>query len=265
MINDIADLMACVRKKTPLVHHITNYVTVNDCANVTICAGGSPVMTDAKEDIDDMVALASSVVLNIGTLNPRTVDSMIQAGKAANKRKVPVILDPVGVGATKYRTETAWKILDKVKVSIIKGNEGEIGVLSGAGGEVVGVDSKGMKGDRSNAAMSLALKTGTTVAMTGREDVVSDGKRIFVIDNGHDFMECVSGTGCMASSVVGCYAGCTSDMLMASVSALTVFSVAAEVAALKSFGPGSFKVNLLDSLKGLTEDFVISKAKARAL
>jgi len=265
MISDIADLMESVRKKRPLVHHITNYVTVNDCANVTLCAGGSPVMTDSSKDIDEMVSFASAVVLNIGTLNERTIESMIQAGKTANRKGIPVILDPVGAGATAYRTETVWKIIDNVKVSIIKGNEGEIGFLAGAGGKVVGVDSEGMSGDKNNAAASLALRTGAVVAMTGREDTISDGKRTFVINNGHDLMGTVSGTGCMASSVVGCYAGTTEDMLIASISALAVFSVAGELAAVRSSGPGTFKVNLMDSMQNLSVKDVTSRAKVRTI
>jgi len=265
MISDIADFMESVRRKRPLVHHITNYVTVNDCANVALCAGGSPVMTDSAKDIDEMVSLASAVVLNIGTLNERTIESMIQAGKAANKKGIPVILDPVGAGATKYRTDTVWKILDNVKVSIIKGNEGEIGFLAGEGGKVVGVDSEGMSGDKTNAAKSLAIRTKTVVAMTGKEDVVSDGTRTCVLNNGHDLMGTVSGTGCMASSVVGCYAGTIDNMFSAAVAAITVFNVAGEIAATKSSGPGTFKVNLMDVMQNLTGKDVTSKAKVGAL
>lgn len=265
MIKDIADLMAEVRKKRPLVHHITNYVTVNDCANAVLCAGGSPVMTDAKEDVKEMARISSALVLNIGTLNERTVESMMSAGKAANKAGIPVILDPVGVGATSYRTETAWRIMEKVKVSVIKGNEGEIGVLAGTGGKVVGVDSVEGSEDRSMAAMSLAMKTGTIVSMTGKEDVISDGRRVFTTRNGHGYMGMVSGTGCMASSVTGCYAGVTDDLLTACVASLTVFSVAGEIAAKEAKGPGSFKTKLLDALYNLTEDDIISKAKVIAM
>ena len=135
-------LMAKVRQTVPLVHHITNYVTVNDCANICICAGGSPVMTDAAPDVPDMVSIASATVLNMGTLNPRTVESMFLAAKAARVKGVPIILDPVGAGATAYRTDTARELMS-FGPSVIKGNAGEIGILSGMGGEVKGVDSKG--------------------------------------------------------------------------------------------------------------------------
>lgn len=248
----ISDMMGAVRLKRPLVHHITNYVTVNDCANICICAGGSPVMTDEAKDIPEMVALASAVVLNIGTLNERTISSMILAGKCANEKNIPVILDPVGVGATTYRTETAWKILNKVKVSVIKGNSGEIAVLAGAGGEVKGVDSvSGSEG--TGAVLALSKKTGAIVASTGKIDYISDGKKVYVLRNGDDYLGTVSGTGCMVSSVIGCYVGACGVTAEAVACGISAFNIAAEIAAEKAFGPGSFKTKLFDSIYGLDE------------
>ncbi|MDD1694987.1 MAG: hydroxyethylthiazole kinase, partial [Methanoregula sp.] len=132
----ISDLFSLVREKRPLVHHITNYVTVNDCANITLCAGGAPVMADAADEVEEMAAIASALVLNIGTLNPVQIESMVLAGRMANDRKIPVILDPVGAGATQYRTKTARRLLDTLDIAIIKGNAGEIGVLAGAEAKV---------------------------------------------------------------------------------------------------------------------------------
>jgi len=261
VIKDIADIMEKVRARRPLVHHITNYVTVNDCANVTLCAGGSPVMTDEAKDIKEMVGLASAVVLNIGTLNERTIESMILAGKEANKAKIPVILDPVGAGATKYRTETVWKILKEVKVSIIKGNEGEIGFMAGMGGKVVGVDSSESGGF--DAATELAKSTKTVVAMTGKEDMISNGKTMILVNNGHDLLGMVSGTGCMASSVTGCYAAVTDDMLMAAVAALTVFTTAGELAAKNSMGPGTFKQHLMDAMQNMTRQDLVTRGSVK--
>ena len=240
-----SDMMKKVRETCPLVHHITNYVTVNDCANMCICAGGSPVMTDAEKDVPDMVKLASAVVLNIGTLNDRTIDSMLLAGRTANSLGVPVILDPVGVGATPYRTETAWKILDNVKV------------LAGSGGKVRGVDSVSGSDDTASAARELALRTNAIVAATGPVDYVSDGKTVITLRNGSEFMGTVSGTGCMLSSVVGAYVGACGVSLESVASAVSVFTIASEVAVRegKVFGPGSFKTKLFDSLYNLkTED-----------
>lgn len=245
----IADMMEAVRNKKPLVHHITNYVTVNDCANICICAGGSPVMTDEKKDIADMVRLASAVVLNIGTLNAGTVESMLLAGSAANRSGIPVILDPVGAGATPYRTETAELILRKVKVSIIKGNAGEISSMAGLGGRVRGVDSE--SGGDSVAAQKLASITKTVVAMTGEKDYVSDGRRTAVLENGDSLMASVSGTGCMASSVVGCYAGACGSSVESVAAAISAFTIAGEHAAKISSGPGTFKTNLFDALFSL--------------
>ena len=146
--HQISDLFSRVREKRPLVHHITNYVTVNDCANITLCAGGSPVMADAAEEAEEMVAVASALVLNIGTLNRVQVKSMMLAGRMANDRGIPVILDPVGAGATQYRTRTVRQLMDKLDITILKGNAGEIGVLAGAEGKVRGVDSPGLAGAR---------------------------------------------------------------------------------------------------------------------
>lgn len=256
-MNSTSEMMLKVRETCPLVHHLTNYVTVNDCANICICCGGSPVMSDAAEDVPDMVKIASSVVLNIGTLNPRTVESMILAGKTANGLGIPVILDPVGVGATPYRTETVERILGSVKVSVIKGNHGEISVLAGLGGEVRGVDSVSGGNNISEAVLNLARKTGAVVAATGPVDYVSDGKEVIALSNGSEYMSTVSGTGCMVSSVVGAYVGACGASAESVSSAISVVNIASEVAVSekKVFGPASFKTKLLDSLYNLkTED-----------
>lgn len=246
-----SDLMSTVRNKRPLVHHITNYVTVNDCANVSICAGGSPVMSDEADDIVDISKISSAIVLNMGTLNKRTVDSIILSGKIANEHGIPVVFDPVGAGASKYRNEVADRVLSEIKVDVIKGNAGEIGVLSGIGGEVRGVDSLSSNNDRL-ATETLAKKYGCIVAMTGPTDYVSDGKRTLTLRNGHDLMECVSGTGCMVSSVVGCYIGANGVSVDSVAAAISAFSIAGELAAPISKGPGTFKPNLLDALFNLT-------------
>lgn len=258
MTDSAADMMARVRAMRPLVHHITNYVTVNDCANVCICAGGSPVMTDEVRDIPEMVALASAVVLNIGTLNERVLESMAVAGREANRNDVPVILDPVGVGATSYRTAAVRKLMDAVEISVIKGNGGEIGVLAGLGGEVRGVDSVSGSDDAGAAVSSLAERTGAVVAATGETDYVSDGRSLAVLRNGSPMLEKVSGTGCMVSSVAGCYAGACGVSVASVSAAISVFNIASEKAVEggKVFGPASFKTKLLDSLYGLSKEDV---------
>ncbi len=252
MMIPISDMMSKVRVAKPLVHHITNYVTVNDCANICICAGGSPVMTDEYEDLRDMVKLASAVVINIGTLNSRTVASMVAAGETANAEGKPVILDPVGVGATPYRNHVARILFDNVRFSVIKGNAGEIGILAGVGGQVRGVDS--VSGGDGTAARELAKISGAIVGMTGETDYVSNGERTLALSNGHSLMDRVSGTGCMASSVVGCYVGACGASLESVASGISAFTIAGELAAKKSSGPGTFKANLFDSLYGLTPE-----------
>ncbi|MCQ2079862.1 MAG: hydroxyethylthiazole kinase [archaeon] len=257
-MSSASEMMGKVRDTCPLVHHITNYVTVNDCANMCICAGGSPVMSDAAEDVPDMVRIASAVVLNIGTLNPRTVESMILAGRTANEVGIPVVLDPVGVGATPYRTETAERILREVKVSVIKGNHGEISVLAGLGGEVRGVDSRSSGDDMSEAVARLAERTGTVVAATGPVDYVSDGRTVAVLSNGSAMMSTVSGTGCMVSSVVGAYVGACGVSVDSVAAAISVVNIASEVAVSGRdvSGPASFRTMLLDSVHSLRPEDV---------
>ncbi len=253
-------MMKKVRETRPLVHHITNYVTVNDCANMCICAGGSPVMSDAIEDVPDMVRLASAVVLNIGTLNARTVESMLVAGKKANELGIPVVLDPVGVGATEFRTATARKLIDELEIAVIKGNHGEISVLAGLGGKVRGVDSESGSEDVGEAARVLAERTGAIVAATGEKDYVSDGRTVVELSNGSEWLGTVSGTGCMVSSVVGIYVGACGVSLDSVAAAISVFNIAAEVAVRegKVFGPGSFRTKLFDAVYNLKEEDVDS-------
>lgn len=246
-----------VRAARPLVHHITNYVTVNDCANICICAGGSPVMTDG-EDVADMVSIASASVLNIGTLNERTVHSMEVAASVAAGR-IPFLLDPVGAGATQYRTDVS-EMLMRFHPAVIKGNAGEIGVLSGIGGDVKGVDSHGSS-DAEAAVRALSRATGSIVVATGAEDYVSDGETVLRLENGTEMLENVSGTGCMLSSVVGCYIGACGRDIMAVAAAVTAFNVAAEVAAEDSRGPGTFKPALMDAMFSLDGRTLDSKAK----
>ena len=252
-----SDFLMKVRASRPLVHHITNYVTVNDCANICICAGGSPVMTDGP-DTADMVAIASSTVLNIGTLNPCTVDSMAVAADAA-KGRIPIVLDPVGAGATPYRTEVAGMLMSK-HPEVIKGNAGEIGILSGLGGEVRGVDSDGSS-DTANAVRKLALSEGCVVAASGPVDYVSDGKTTVELSNGSSMMEKVSGTGCMLSSVIGCYVGACGPSVWSVAAAITALNVASEKASRRCSGPGTFKIALMDAMDSLTSEEVDSAVR----
>ncbi len=258
---ELTDLFGCVREKCPLVHHITNYVTVNDCANITICAGGAPVMADAPEEVAEMAAVAGALVLNIGTLNAAQVESMILAGGMANDRKIPVILDPVGAGATRFRTETVQRLMDELTVSVLKGNAGEIGVLAGAGGKVRGVDSHGLAGDVVSIAKDYAKSARLVVSVSGSTDIVTDGKRALLVENGHPLMGSISGTGCMAASVTGAFCAVSDDPLKASAAALAAFGIAGERAAAGAQGPFTFKTALFDELAGLTPAALAQGAK----
>ncbi len=257
----ISEVFACVREKHPLVHHITNYVTVNDCANITISAGAAPVMADAPEEVCEMVTVAGALVLNIGTLNKGQIESMLLAGGMANDRRIPVILDPVGAGATRFRTESAQRLLDELKITILKGNAGEIGILAGAEAFVRGVDSQGVTGDPSRIAQHFAKESGVTVVVSGVTDIVTDGKRILLVENGHPMMGSISGTGCMAASVTGAFASVTDDPVIASAAALAAFGIAGEKAAAGARGPYSFKTALFDEMAALRPEDLASGAR----
>jgi hydroxyethylthiazole kinase len=262
---DIPEALRALRSKRPLVHHITNYVTVNDCANVTICIGAAPVMAEAREEVQDMVPLAGALVLNIGTLRTEQVESMLLAGREANQLGIPIVLDPVGAGATPYRTNTARMLLDELEIAVVKGNAGEIGVLSGAGGKVVGVDSQGIKGEAADVAREYAQSRGGVVVISGATDVISDGRRTYLVDNGHPMMGRVSGTGCMATSVLASFCAVEDDMVAASVAALACFGLAGEEAAQRCDGPASYKVALLDAVAALDPDDLLSRSRVRRL
>jgi hydroxyethylthiazole kinase len=256
-------LLATVREKRPLVHHITNYVTVNDCANVTLCIGAAPVMAHAREEVAEMVAMAGALVLNIGTLDNTQVESMLLAGMKANDLDIPVILDPVGAGATRLRTEAAQTLLHKLHIAVLKGNAGEIAVLAGAEGKVRGVDSDGVKGDPAEIARKLADKLGIVVAVSGATDIVTDGMRTLLVDNGHPMMGLVSGTGCMASSVTGAFAATGRDHVTSTAAAMAALGIAGERAAGHYTGPSSYKIALLDETFRLKPEDLYQHAKVR--
>ncbi len=261
----VASLLRDVTSATPLVHHITNYVTVNDCANITLCAGGAPVMAHDPAELEEMIQFAGALVLNIGTLDSTQIDAMLIAGRAAEKRDIPIILDPVGAGATSLRTKTAHMLIQELSVAVLKGNAGEIGVLAGADASVRGVDSAGLSGKPAEITADYAEKAGMTVIMSGPADVISNGNDTFVVENGNPLMGRVSGTGCMAASVTGVYNAVTKDRIAACVSALSTFGLAGEKAARNASGPGSYKVALFDALASLTPEELETGARIRRL
>jgi hydroxyethylthiazole kinase len=251
-----------LRERRPLVHQITNYVVMNETANATLALGALPVMAHARDEVEEMVALAGALVLNIGTLSPAWVDAMLAAGRAANERGVPVVLDPVGAGATHYRTETAKLILAEVDVAVLRGNAGEVATLLGADAEVRGVESIAAGGgDPAALARDAALCLGVVASVTGPVDHVSDGERTLAIANGHPLLGSITGTGCMSSATTGCFLAVAESPLDAAAEALVAFGVAGEDAAVGAHGPGSFHVNLYDALAGLDPATLDARAR----
>ena len=244
------DSLQRLRETKPLVHQITNYVVMNETANATLALGALPVMAHAREEVAEMVQIAGALVLNIGTLSPPWVDAMLIAGKAANERGVPVVLDPVGAGATTYRTDTAKSILDEVDVSVLRGNAGEVATLVGAAAEVRGVESIDSGGDAAELAREAGRRLGLVASVTGAVDHVSDGERSAAIENGHPLMASITGTGCMSTALTGCFLA-VAEPFDAAVEALVAFGVAGEDAAQGARGPGSFHVALYDALAAL--------------
>jgi len=251
-----------LRERKPLVHQITNYVVMNETANATLALGALPVMAHAREEVEEMVGLAGALVLNIGTLSPHWINAMLLAGKAANARDVPVVLDPVGAGATRYRTDTARRILDEVKVTVLRGNQGEVATLVGVEAEVRGVESVEFGGEAADLARAAARSLSLVASVTGPVDHVSDGDRVLAIANGHELLATVTGTGCMSSAITGCFlAAKPIPPLEAAAEALAAFGVAAEDAALVAKGPGSFHVALYDALAALDPETLDGRAR----
>ncbi|WP_366163477.1 hydroxyethylthiazole kinase [Bacillus infantis] len=248
-ILDIAGMLEKLRAEKPLVHNITNMVVTNFTANGLLALGASPVMAHAAEEAADMAGIAGALVLNIGTLTSPVVESMKLAGVSAGRNSVPIILDPVGAGATAYRTETGRSLLEELPVSILRGNAAEISHLAGKGGEIKGVDG-GEAGNPEHIAELAAKLFNTVTVVTGKEDIVSDGKTIVRITGGSSLLTKVTGTGCLLSSVIGAFHAIESDSLKAAAGALAVYSAAAEMAAeaAGSKGPGTFQIELLNSL-----------------
>ena len=257
----ISEVFERIKKNKPLVHHITNWVTIYDCANMTRAFGALPVMAHAKEEAADMAAIASSLVLNIGTLTPELIDAMILAGKSANKKGIPIVLDAVGVGATKLRDDEALKLLNTIKIDIIKGNASEIARLAGENVTTKGVESTKVKANLVEVAKKLANKFKSVVVITGKQDIVTNGKKVYLINNGHSMMGSMVGTGCMAASIIGAFAGVEKDYAKASAYALASFGIAGELAAKNSKGPGSFHENFYDEAYNLTAEKIEKMAR----
>ncbi len=255
---DAYGILERVKEKRPLIHHITNWVTIYDCANMTRTFGGLPVMAHAREEVEQMVTLAGALVLNIGTLTPELVDTMMATARAANRRRIPVVLDAVGAGATSLRTDSAISILNGTHIDILKGNYGEMGAIAGVKSTVRGVESEGLDADPAAVARKLSADYRNTVVMTGKTDVVSGGGETYLVDNGHRMMGSIVGTGCMASSVIACFAAVEPERQLAAAAAMACFDIAGELAAENARGPGSYMEAFYDAAYLLSRDQVES-------
>jgi hydroxyethylthiazole kinase len=256
-----ADLRA-LRERKPLIHQITNYVVMNETANATLALGALPVMAHAREEVEEMASAAGALVLNIGTLSEHWVEAMLLAAKAANRAGAPVVLDPVGVGATKFRTEMAKRILGEAEVAVVRGNAAEVATLAGRAAEIRGVESLGAAESGSELARAASREIGVVAAVTGAVDHVSDGERVLAVSNGHELLGTVSGTGCMATAVTGSFLAVARDRpLEAAAEALVAFGVAGEEAAQDAKGPGTFHAALYDALYNLDPDEIDGRAR----
>ncbi len=261
-----------VRKKTPLVHNITNYVTVNDCANSVLAIGGSPIMADEIEEVCDITAVCTSLNLNIGTLNKNTIVAMLKAGEAAAEMGHPVVLDPVGAGASRLRTQAAREIVEKVKLSVIRGNASEIKALIGESENTKGVDAdendvvtEANMDSIIGVAKAFSKKTSAVIIITGAIDLVTDGEKVYLVKNGHAMMRRVTGTGCMLSAITAAFIGANGENVaeacLAAVCAMGVCGERAYAELRKEDGNASYRSKLIDELYKLSPKRLEEEAK----
>jgi hydroxyethylthiazole kinase len=256
--------LALVREKRPLVHNITNYVVMQYTANALLALGASPVMAHAVEEMEAMASLADALVLNIGTLSGPWIEGMRAAGGVASRRGIPIVLDPVGAGATRFRTDTAVRLLDECRVTVLRGNASEVlAVARGAGG-TRGVDAAHRVEDAIEAAGELARRRAVVVAITGPVDYVSDGSRTLRVHNGHPSMGRITGSGCTATALIAAFCAVNARALEATAAALAFFGIAGEHAARRSRLPGTFGTALIDLLYAIRPDHVADEARIEA-
>ncbi|MCL1864384.1 MAG: hydroxyethylthiazole kinase [Spirochaetes bacterium] len=259
---NIYEMLNEIRSKQPVIHHITNWVTIFNCAQAVKSIGASPVMAHATQEAAEMTSIASALVLNIGTLTKELIESMLISTKTANEKKIPVVLDACGAGASTLRNSSCQKLITERKIDIVKGNASEIASVAGHNVKTKGVDSSEVEHSLSDIALNLSNKLSSVVVITGKSDYVAANGKVSVIDNGTELMGRVVGTGCIAASIIGCFAGVgRSDLFTASTAALSVWGIAGEKASVKSDGAGSFILNIFDVLSSLSEDDIVKNKK----
>jgi hydroxyethylthiazole kinase len=272
IIINVGKLLDEVRNKKPLVHNITNYVTVNDCANILLAIGASPIMADDIKEAADITKISSALVINIGTLNERTIESMITSGKKANELNIPVVFDPVGAGASDFRNATTKRILEEVKISVLRGNMSEIKFISGLESSTKGVDASESdtnigNNEGINITRNLAKNLNCTVAITGATDIISDGERVAILENGTKMLSNVTGTGCMTTALVGAFCGTSSDYFIGAISGITAMGISGEIALEKAgqIGTASFHIAIIDAISNLNSEIIENMAKVQEI
>lgn len=257
----IYESVKAIRKMAPVIHNITNYVVMNSTANALLAVGASPVMAHAQEEVEEMVAIAQALVINIGTISESWVASMFRAVHQARRKGIPVVLDPVGAGATAYRTRTARELIENGQPTIIRGNASEIMALADDRSKTKGVDSAAASDAAIVTAREIAQKHKCVVCISGATDYIIDNEKITKIKNGHPLMTKVTGLGCTASALCGAFAAVEEIPFAATAVSMAVMGIAGEIAVEKSDGPGSLQANILDVLYLLTEDDINKRLK----
>ena len=246
--------LKAIRERKPLVHNITNFVVMNYTANALLAMGASPVMAHAINEVEEMVSHAGALVLNIGTLTEEWVAAMIAAGRKAAEKKIPIVLDPVGAGATRLRTESARRILSQIHIRVLRGNASEILSLQDENSRTKGVDAVHGVGEAARTAGILAAELGSTLAITGPVDLITDGRYVVRVANGHPLMASVTGSGCTATAAIGAFLTVDPEPVSAAATALAFFGLAGEVAGDSAAAPGSFMIKMLDALFTITPE-----------
>lgn len=261
MLNNICNTFLKVKTQTPLVQAITNYVTINDCANMLLAYGASPAMVESFDESYDFSKLASCIYINLGTLTREQEQAMIMASISAKNNNIPVVLDPVACGAIEHKRNFINKLFELGRIDIVKGNIGEIKALAGYKYETRGVDSIDNGNNSIDACCFLAKKFNCVVAATGINDIITDGTRTAIIKNGTNLLTLITGAGCMVGALTAATAGVEDDKFIATITSILSLNLAAEHAEPESNGPGSFKINLIDHIYKLNKDHLKKEGK----